>query len=534
MDEVPTSSTDAEQASGVVPQSELPRRVNSNPAVATAEARSVAPPSGLFETSQGASEILGGVSVPYDGEPEKGGQRRVIAEDPEWNLAAVENLSELCIRSIVANFEKRPVLSGIPAKYRERLLSSISVDLPLVITAPLIPDDTYWKRKAVATFKLCDPSAHGGVWKRLFFELHMRRIIEAYIPDGEHLDRFLADLDLAASYVETIRITQLLPVGYQNRMNLDQKGVDARRFGTQRSGHGPVSEKSAMDENDKEFSKPGSSPDHLDIGLILTKLTKVSELNLYYGVRDCGIDFDWQYFGMTLNDCISLANAVKASHLSSLTIQASRIDDDRCRLLSSALLQNSTLQRLDLSHNRIGDSGARGLAKVLGTSTTALEYLNVSDNKIGRHGARCIGSALMQNKTLKHLSMNMNYLTDAGGANLCSDLRGNDNLQNLELSSNGLGWTTVTSLCDLLKHNGKALVALDLSCNKLGRVATGKSDGAQETQKTEGVDDVPGKMLLDAISQNKYVTTLDIRMTQLSEEYTIAIQGIVQENKSAV
>lgn len=35
----------------------------------------------------------------------KGNQRRIIAEDPEWNLAAVESLSSLALRSIVKNFQ---------------------------------------------------------------------------------------------------------------------------------------------------------------------------------------------------------------------------------------------------------------------------------------------------------------------------------------------------------------------------------------------------------------------------------------------
>jgi hypothetical protein len=32
-------------------------------------------------------------------------QRRIIAEDAEWNLAPVPKLTELCIKAIVANFE---------------------------------------------------------------------------------------------------------------------------------------------------------------------------------------------------------------------------------------------------------------------------------------------------------------------------------------------------------------------------------------------------------------------------------------------
>ena len=34
-------------------------------------------------------------------------QRRIIAEDPEWNLAPVDKLSDMCVRVIVANFESK-------------------------------------------------------------------------------------------------------------------------------------------------------------------------------------------------------------------------------------------------------------------------------------------------------------------------------------------------------------------------------------------------------------------------------------------
>lgn len=33
-------------------------------------------------------------------------ERRIIAEDPEWNLAPVEKLTALCIKVIVKNFER--------------------------------------------------------------------------------------------------------------------------------------------------------------------------------------------------------------------------------------------------------------------------------------------------------------------------------------------------------------------------------------------------------------------------------------------
>lgn len=34
--------------------------------------------------------------------------RRIIAEDPEWSLAIVPQLTELCIQHIINNFESKP------------------------------------------------------------------------------------------------------------------------------------------------------------------------------------------------------------------------------------------------------------------------------------------------------------------------------------------------------------------------------------------------------------------------------------------
>ncbi|KAJ3089631.1 T-complex-associated testis-expressed protein 1 [Quaeritorhiza haematococci] len=145
-------------------------------------------------------------------------QRRIIAEDPEWNLAPVEKLSELCIRAIVANFQTSPILKGLPRRYRDKILGSIATNLPLSITAPLVPDDTvvvsptssfvssekkggllyesnYWKRCALQRFHNCDPARHGGSWKRLFFELHTRQLIEGFVPRTDHAAEALKILD---------------------------------------------------------------------------------------------------------------------------------------------------------------------------------------------------------------------------------------------------------------------------------------------------------------------------------------------------
>ncbi|KAJ3130579.1 Kinesin-associated protein 3, partial [Physocladia obscura] len=444
-------------------------------------------------------------------------QRRCIAEDKDWNLALVEKLSELCLRVIVVNFEKsNKFLNGIPQKYRDRVLGSISVALPLSIAAPLIPDESYWKRRATAQFKNCDPSSvvagqtvgngiggfggglmgivslknsnaskllgdttvnvpkllnkavdepsfvseypvtsmediwmgfgtvtaaagvtdsnhvtlntginsrrqtlmnaltgtrqisipatvgaskvsgkpsmiNSGKWKTLFFELHIQNLVEAISPKQiggmEEIDGLQKDLKLAAPFLRRLDIRQLKPT-------------------------------EPMEGEEVKSTDPPS--DHLDIGVIMSELIYLRDLKIYYGVRDCGINFSWKLFGMTLNDCISLSNSIKStSSLETLVIQASGIDDEKVRLISIALLENKTIRKIDLSHNKIGDAGARGIAKVLSSPSCILTHLDISNNQIKQSGAHSIGKALQLNSALIHLNMRMNRIGDTGGADFC-------------------------------------------------------------------------------------------------------------------
>ena len=55
---------------------------------------------------------------------------------------------------------------------------------------------------------------------------------------------------------------------------------------------------------------------------------------------------------------------------------------------------------LDLSHNKIGDSGARAVGK-----HCILTTLNLCDNKIRSNGAAAIGHALGKNTTLSYINL---------------------------------------------------------------------------------------------------------------------------------
>ena len=162
------------------------------------------------------------------------------------------------------------------------------------------------------------------------------------------------------------------------------------------------------------------------------------------------------------------------------------------------------LSTLDWSHNKISDSGARGIAKLLSSPIAQITTLKLNNNQISKEGVKSIGRALQTNHCLQSLDVRLNHLLDAGGHALLVSLFKNTSLQFLDLSGNGLEMKSVQALSALLKMNITSLTRLDLSCNKLGDYSGEKNSAS--TSNLLGLaklSDVAGKTIFEAISQNK-------------------------------
>ena len=236
----------------------------------------------------------------------------------------------------------KPILKGLHPKDKIKVLDRIDPEIPLKVTAHLVDDEGYWKRCCKNRWQICDVSVYGGSWKRMFFEKHLENLIENFVPETTDYSVISNALLLSSRYVKRLNIRQLLPPVK------DQKEEETSEYGSDAG----ASDMPAMD--------------HFEFGDILEKLPHLEELGVVYGVRDCGMNFEWNLFQFTQRDCLLLAKSIKSCrHLKRISIQRSKIDDSKVRILVSHFLDHPSLTEIDFSHNCIGDRGARAVAKLI-------------------------------------------------------------------------------------------------------------------------------------------------------------------------
>ncbi|XP_072266130.1 dynein regulatory complex subunit 5 [Pyxicephalus adspersus] len=415
--------------------------------------------------------------------------RRIVTEDYRWSLAIVPLLSDLCLQNIVRNFEHKPILDKLLPKHKTKVLDNLSTSLPLPVTANLISYEDYWRRCCAERWPVCDISHYGSSWKRLFFERHLENLIERFIPDVTETRSICEAAELSKDYVKRLDIQQLLP---------------------------PVRVEMKKDEESEEISDTGSdagadlpSMDHFDFNLIANSLCDLQELHLVYGVKGCGMNFEWNLFRFTDRDCSLLVDTLKKfRNLKVFRLHKSKVDDDKARILIKSLLDHPSLVHLDLSHNLISDRGARAIGKLLNQSQ--LQILNLCNNNVRPHGAQAIAHALSKNSTLTTLNLRLNHIGDEGGQTLCNALLQNSTLVTLHLGSNELSEPTATVLAQVLTQN-TALRSISLSSNRIGL------DG--------------GKQLLEGMSENKTLLEFDLRLTDVGQESEFFINQVLRRNQ---
>ncbi|XP_056094983.1 NACHT, LRR and PYD domains-containing protein 3-like [Rhinichthys klamathensis goyatoka] len=226
---------------------------------------------------------------------------------------------------------------------------------------------------------------------------------------------------------------------------------------------------------------------------VLKKLMPVVTATRYARLYDCGI---------TDESCVALASALRSnpSHLRSLDLSDNKLGDSGVKLFSAVLEDpHCKLERLWLSDCGFTDEGCVALASALRSNPSHLRSLDLSTNKPGDSGVKLFSAVLEDpHCKLERLWLRDCGVTDEGCVALASALRSNpSHLRSLDLSKNKPGDSGVklfsavledphckleilwlsdcgvtdegcVALASALRSNPSHLRHLDLSDNKLG------------------------------------------------------------------
>ncbi|KAI5090318.1 NACHT, LRR and PYD domains-containing protein 12 isoform X6 [Silurus meridionalis] len=147
------------------------------------------------------------------------------------------------------------------------------------------------------------------------------------------------------------------------------------------------------------------------------------------------------------------------------------VSDEGCAALASALRSNpSHLRDLDLSWNKVGDSGVKCLSAVLENPYCKLETLRLYSCGVSDEGCAALASALRSNPLhLKDLDLDGNKVGDSGVTCLSAVLENSHcKLEILRLEQCGVSDEGCSALASALRSNPSHMRVLNLTKNNVG------------------------------------------------------------------
>ncbi|XP_078276217.1 uncharacterized protein LOC144605049 [Rhinoraja longicauda] len=249
-----------------------------------------------------------------------------------------------------------------------------------------------------------------------------------------------------------------------------------------------------------------------------------------------------QHLGLGYNDLgdsgvklVSAALRDPKCKIQRLGLDVVGLTDSGVEDLASTLSTNHSLWQLDLSWNELGDSGVKLVSAALGNPDCKIQRLGLNHVGLTYSGAKDLASALSTNPSLMQLDLSLNKLGDSGVKLVSAALRNPDcKIQRLELLTVGLTDSGAEDLVSALSTN-TSLMELELSGNKLGDSGVKLVFAALRNPDCKiqrlglngvGLTDSGAEDIVSALSTNTSLTELHLGYNALTDRTVPALRRL--------
>ena len=252
---------------------------------------------------------------------------------------------------------------------------------------------------------------------------------------------------------------------------------------------------------------------------------------------------EFSFNGLTSKSIQSFVNIPPhiLQNMRELYLSGNKLDGSACDLLAKAVPSMSRLEKLRLSGNPIGSSGAVELIKALCGS--GVKRLFLYSTGIGEPDCEALCELLKSSHSLQYLNIHQNNLSSESVASIITGLSHNSSLTTLDISNSHFSMANVDSLASVLKdHSNCTLTELNLrDCHissegavKLAAVlcknTTLKHLDLSYNSIREHVEGVTAvaKMLVE----NETLTVLNLRDCHISSEGAVELAAALCKNST--
>ena len=183
-----------------------------------------------------------------------------------------------------------------------------------------------------------------------------------------------------------------------------------------------------------------------------------------------------------LSHGIALARCLRANViLREIDLSFNGLSSEAGNVILDAMVDNYTIRRLSLRGNVFDDDISEMLSDLLRLNNV-LDYLDIGDNRLGYNCCFSLAEGIEVNRSIKTLCVDLNSLGNAGGSTIDAFVRAmmmNCTLRVLHMDGNALGPTWGIALADVLARNN-TLVNVSLKDNRLNSEAGRRLTNAYE------------------------------------------------------